>query len=87
MDRFVQQKQKSFADPQANWREMLLFQPPVKLALLKSMSAHYDDGYYYIENADGLKMGDVVEFFRKKAALGGVKAADLFSGTVTRKVV
>jgi hypothetical protein len=87
MDRFVRHRQKSFADPQANWKEMVLFQPPVEVAMLRSMSPHYDDWYHYIKNKEGLKMGDVVEFFAKQAACGGVKAVEMLSATVTRKVV
>jgi len=86
MDRFVKRREKSFALPDANWQKMLLFQPPVKLALLKSMSSHYDDEYHYISNEDGLKMGDVVHFFQKRAS-GGIKAVELLSATTTRKVV
>jgi hypothetical protein len=86
MDRFVQRTVKGFSSTQASWRDMLLFQPPVKFALLKSISAHYDDGYYYIDNAEGLKMSDVVEFFKDKA-MEGVKAVDLLSATATRKVI
>ncbi|KIW08433.1 uncharacterized protein PV09_01336 [Verruconis gallopava] len=86
MDRFVRTRERSFADPEANWRDMLLFQPPVRLALLKSMSPHYDDGYFYIENSKGLRMGDVVDFFRRKA-LDGMHAVELLSATATRKVV
>lgn len=87
MDRFVRQRTKAFADRQANWKNMLLFQPPVRSALLKSMSSHYDDGYYYINNVEGLKMGDVVEFFQKAREKDPRKAIDLLSATVTRKVV
>jgi hypothetical protein len=86
MDRFVRKREKSFAEPSANWRQMLLFQPPVKLALLKSMSSHFEDTYSYIGNIDGLTMGDVVEFFVKKAQ-GGEKSIDLLAATITRKVV
>jgi hypothetical protein len=86
MDHFVRRTVKSFAEPKAQWRDMLLFQLPVKLALLKSMSAHYDDGYYYIENNDGLKMSDVVEFFKSKV-VEGANAVDLLSATAAKKVV
>lgn len=86
MDRFVRLRQKSFAEPDANWRQMLLFQPPVKSALLKSMSSHYEDEYHYIRNEEGLKLSDVVEFFQKKA-FHGIKAVELLSATATRKVV
>jgi hypothetical protein len=85
-DRFVKEHEKSFAEPEANWREMLLFQPPVKLALLKCLSSHYDDEYHYIRNENGVKMGDVVEHFQKKASKGA-RAEDLLSATVMRKVV
>jgi hypothetical protein len=86
MDKFVKARQKSFAEPAAKWSQMLLFQPPVKLALLKSISAHYGDEYHTLHNADGLRMGDVVDFFQKKSD-GGMNNVELLSATVTRKVV
>ena len=86
MDRFVKRRQTSFADPYANWRNMLLFQPLATTALLKSMSSHYEDEYHYIRNEEGLKMADVVEFFQNRA-FDGRRAVELLSATVTRKVV
>ena len=86
IDRFVEKRDKSFADPAANWRTMLLFQPAIRKAMLRSMSMRYEDGYHYIENKEGLRMGDVVTFFQK---LGhdGLASVELLSATVTRKVV
>jgi hypothetical protein len=86
MDRFVLRTVKSFEEPDASWHKMLLFQPPVSHALLRPMSAHFEDEFYFIQNKFGLTMGDVVDLVKERAN-SGRSGVELLSSTIVRKVV
>jgi hypothetical protein len=89
IDAFVLQKVHAFKEEEASWRNMLLFQPPIKNAILRPLSAHFEDAWFEIRNEDGLKMGDVVTFFERsvREGKGGRGFVDVLAATVVRKVV
>jgi hypothetical protein len=87
IDRFVLDRVKSFEESEASWRKMLLFQSPVSLVLFRPMSAHFEShDTYYISNAGGVTMADVVTFFEGMAKAGG-EGIRILSATATRKMV
>jgi hypothetical protein len=87
IDPFVLQRMSSFETEDASWRDMLLFQPPVRNAILRPLSAHFDDGWFEIVNDDGLKMGDLVRFFEERVVEGKGRFVEVLAATVIRKVV
>jgi hypothetical protein len=90
-DPLVLSHHSTFANPSATWRSMLLYNPPVKKAWLRPMSARFEDVPQLLiarDGAEGLMLGDVVEMFE-----GLVKGdssgwyVHILSWTVTRKVM
>ena len=67
VDPQVKTRTAAFDDPDASWRNMLLFQPPVQQAWLKPMSARFEDPPRLLRNDDGLRMTDVVAMFEALA--------------------
>lgn len=91
MDHSVRAHIDSLGEDTASWRRMLLFQPPVKKAWLRPMSARFEDPPRLLvarEGCEGLVMGDVVAAFEElvKGDTSGY-FVHVLSCTVTRKVV
>lgn len=87
MDRFVLQRVKAFEEPEASWREMLMFRPQASLAIITPMSVSLEGNKVYsLRNDEGLTMADVVTFFEEMAKAGG-EGIELLSATVIRKMV
>jgi hypothetical protein len=89
IDPFVLNRSAIFESKEASWKDMLLFQPPVRIAVLRPLSAHFEDGWFEIRNDEGLKMGDLVRFFEESALRGkdGGRFVEILAATVVRKVV
>jgi hypothetical protein len=89
IDPFVLERTAVFESKEASWREMLLFQPPVRIAVLRPLSAHFEDGWFEIRNDSGLKMSDLVRFFEERVLLGkdGSGFIEILAATAVRKVV
>jgi hypothetical protein len=87
IDPFVLERISDFETEEASWRNMLLFQPPVRTAILRPLSAHFEDGWFEIRNDEGLKMGDLVRFFEERVSEGKGGFTEILVATVIRKVV
>jgi hypothetical protein len=88
MSPFVFDRIDSFADDETSWRRMLLFQPPLRRAYLRPLSARFEDHLqsYMISNKEGLGMEDVVRFFEDRVKEADQVSLRLLSYTVIKKV-
>lgn len=91
MDPVVRAHVDGFGHEEASWRRMLLFQPPVKKAWMRPMSARFEDPPRLLvagEGVEGLVMADVVAAFEElvKGDSSGY-FVHVLSCTVTKKVI